>query len=112
MLERWAIGLVIAFVVRQLEKFGTTIDWAKVKKDAEVRLRALVPGTWFDDEVVAIANTVIDRAAEVLAQGAAIEDLLKLVAAGDWAGAVAALRKLILGGWVNASPKVLAALQD
>lgn len=100
MLERWAIGIVISFILRQLAKFQKTLDWAKVKADAEVRVRALVPGTWFDDEAVALVNMVIDRAAEVLSQGDAIEQLLKLLAEQKWTEALSMLKDLLLGGWV------------
>lgn len=103
MLERWAIGLVIAFVMRQLAKFQESIDWAKVKADLKPRIEALVPGTWFDDEVVALANMVIDRIAEVLAQGEVIEELLKLLADQKWDEALSLLKALVLGGWVPAN---------
>ena len=112
MLERWAIGIVIAFIVRQIGKFGKTIDWTKVKADVDVRVRALVPGEWFDDEAVDLVNSVLDRAALVLTQEAAIEEVLKLAAAGKWSEAVEALKRLILDGWVSASAAVLAALKD
>jgi hypothetical protein len=100
MLERWAIGIVIAFILRQLAKFQKTIEWDKVKSDLAVRVRALVPGTWFDDEAVALCNLVIDRAAEVLAQGDAVEKLLKMLADQKWVEALEALKDLLLGGWV------------
>ena len=107
MLERWALNLVIAFIMRQLAKFGQTIDWAKVKADLDERVRALVPGTWFDDEVVALVNMVLDRCAEVLAHGAAIEALLKLLADQKWDEALQALKALLLGGWVPVGTKVV-----
>ena len=119
MIERWAISIVISFILRQLAKFQKTIDWAKVKADLKPRIEQLVPGTWFDDEVVAICNLVLDRAAEVLAQGDAIEIILKLLADAKWQEAAAALKDLLLGGFVphpkntvKAGAKVQAALSQ
>jgi hypothetical protein len=100
MLDKWIVSLIVSFILRQLDKFGANIDWAKVKADLEVRVRALVPGTWFDDEAVALVNFVLDRAAEVLAQKDAIEQVMKLLAAKDWQGALLVLKELLLGGWV------------
>lgn len=100
MLEKWLVGVVIAFVLRQLAKFKDTVDWVKVKADLDLRVRALVPGTWFDDEAAAIVGLVMDRVIAVLSQGDQVKVILELLAAEQWAAALVALKDLLLGGWV------------
>ena len=112
MLNSWVISLVIAFVVRQISKYGKEIDWAKVKADAEIRIRALIPGEWFDDEAVMLVNAIIDRAAEVMLNAAAIEKIMTLAANGKWAEAFAELKKLLVDGWVSVPAKVRNAVAN
>lgn len=99
MFDKILIGMVINFVLRQLDKFTHAIDWAKVKADLEPRIRDLVPGRFFDDEAVAACNRVIDLVAAALASQADIDAILHLLAAQDWAGAFAKLRDLVLHVW-------------
>lgn len=95
MWNKIVVNLVIAFIVRQVVKFGTSTDWSKVKADFDVRLRQLVPGTWFDDEAVCVANAVIDGAAAALSSPAELELVIRKAAAEDWAGAALALKALL-----------------
>lgn len=99
MLERWLINLVISFVLRQLAKFKNEIDWAKVRVDMSARIAAVIPGTWFDDEAVYVANALLDGVLLVLGQTADLERVLALLAASDWNGAFEALKDLLLKVW-------------
>ena len=99
MLERWAISLVIGFILRQLAKFQLSIDWSKVKADAEARIRDLVPGEWFDSEIVAVCMAVIDACAAVLASTVDIEKILKHIGNQEWQQAWEVLRDLIMRQW-------------
>lgn len=113
--ERWLIQSVIAFALRQLAKFKDSIDWAKVKEDVEVRVRKLIPGTWFDDEGVAIANAILDRAQVVISSADDIKEILDHVAASEWEKAWDDLRDLLLEGWAPEDPtgkKVAAVVKD
>jgi hypothetical protein len=79
-MQAWLLGVVIHFAVRQLATFKKSIDWSKVKRDLEERVRALIPGKLFDDIAVSIANSALDSIQAVLGAGDRIEVVLKLLA--------------------------------
>jgi len=113
MFERWLINMVIAFILRQLAKFGRDVDWEKVAADAEVRVRALVPGDWFDDEAVAIVHGAIAVVKKALAAEEDWARVLKHLAASEWNAALEALKELIGKIWTPAAAaeqRVAAAL--
>ncbi len=97
MWDRVVIGMIISFLLRQLDKFKSGINWAMVKVDIAVRVRALVPGTWFDDEAVAITDGLVDRVAAILADTAALNNILQLMGQQRWAEAGNALLALLMG---------------
>lgn len=99
MMNRWLIALVVQFIMRQLEKFGHSIDWAKVKADLKTRVEALIPGTWFDAEAVAAVNAIVDAAAKAMASTHDIQMILDLIAAQKWPEAFDALKALLLKVW-------------
>ncbi len=103
MIERIVIGMVISFILRQLEKFNKTIDWEKVKSDLAVRVAALVPGTWFDAEAVAAVNAVVDAVACAMKQTGAFDEIMKLLADQKWSEAANRLKQLILDVWTGGS---------
>lgn len=99
MIQRIVLSFLISFVLKQLEKFKEAIDWSKVKADVDVRVRALIPGTWFDDDAVKLVNTVLDALAKVLSSSDKMKALLELLAAQKYAEAAQALKDLLLGVW-------------
>lgn len=114
MWDKIVLNMVIGFVLRQLAKFGKTIDWAKVKADADVRVRQLVPGTWFDDEAVALVNGAIDAVVVALGAEGAWDKLLHALANQDWDGALTALRELLAKVWhptAKTNARLVAALE-
>lgn len=96
-------NLVIGFIVRQIQKFQQSIDWAIVKRDVDIRVKAIVPGDWLDDEAVLAVNALIDRAAKVLSNSAAIEKIMRLAADEKWADAFNAVVSLLVDGWIATS---------
>lgn len=96
MFQKWLIQAAIAFVLRQLTKWGQSIDWVKIKIDLELRVKQLLPGEMFDDEAVKIAFAVVDLFAGILADAAAIEKIVNLVMAGKMAEALEALKQMIV----------------
>lgn len=104
MLQNWIISLVISFVLRQIDKFKETIDWAKVRLDLDVRVRALVPGTFFDAEAVAIADWLLDSVIYVLSAQGHLQSVLTKLATSDWAGALAELKELLADLWSQVGP--------
>lgn len=104
MLNKWIIGFVISFILRQLEKWQSTVDWDKVKADLKPRIEALVPGTWLDQSVVDLVFTFIDVVADVLKATGEIEAILKLVGEQKYQEAWEKLRDLILGNLQPVTP--------
>jgi hypothetical protein len=78
------ISLIVSFVVRQIIKFGRDTDWHKVKYDAGVRIRELIPGEWFDDEFVSLAHCVIDAVSDALNDENNWIELLTLIMEKKW----------------------------
>lgn len=113
-LTTWAVNLAITFAVRQLGKFRDSIDWTVVQHDAAKRVRDVLPGTWFDNEGAELVVAVIEGVRVVCNQTAAIEQIMKMTANGDFEGAITALKKLVLGVWVptsEAGKKTFALLE-
>lgn len=54
------LQLLLWFIQRQLAKFGSTIDWDKVKADAADRIAHLLPGDVFDSAVQHVVSEMID----------------------------------------------------
>ncbi|MES3012647.1 MAG: hypothetical protein V4750_02820 [Pseudomonadota bacterium] len=107
-MDRLIMKLLVSFVMRQIEKFGHSIDWAKVKADLKPRIEALVPGKWFDDEAVTAVNSVLDAAAKALSATADLQKILDLLAAEKWAEALEVLKTLLLSAWHPTGAKQLA----
>jgi hypothetical protein len=105
MINKWVIGFVISFILRQLEKWQLTVDWEKVKADLKPRIEALIPGSWFDQSAVDLVFTFIDVVADVLAATGEIEAILKLVGEQKYQEAWEKLRDLILGNLQPINPE-------
>ncbi len=101
MIQKIVISFVISFVIRQLEKFKESIDWKKVKVDLDERVRKIVPGTWFDDEVIMIVGAAFDTIKGVLDKSGQIKHLLELLAAQKYDEAISVLKEIMLGRLVS-----------
>lgn len=99
MLERLAIQLAIQFVVRQASKYGHDLDWSKLEADAAARIRDLLPGTWFDETGAKLVVAALEGCRKALSDEASLKSLLEYTAKGDWVGAGAALKVLIVRAW-------------
>jgi len=115
MIQKWLVNLAVSFMMRQLAKWGEAIDWPMVKADVEARVRALVPGTWLDNDAVALMMSLVDAAAGVLAASGSLEKIVKLVIEGKIQEAWEMLRDLILGSFVpvtEADKMMVACVED
>jgi len=115
MIKQWLIQMAISFVMRQIAKWENKIDWAKVKADMAERVAALVPGSFFDSEAIAICNAVIDACAAAMGSSEALEQIVKFAVSEKFQEAWEALRKLILESWVPVSgpeQRVFAMVQN
>lgn len=99
MFERIVWSLVSSFILRQIEKFKTSIDWEKVKDDAETRIRKMVPGTWFDDEAAEAVRYIIETVAIALGSKPQFEDIINLVATEKHDEASQRLKDLLVCSW-------------
>ncbi len=118
MINRWVIAVIVSFVMKQIEKFGTTIDFVKLKAEVDVIVRDAIPGTWFDDDGVNAVNSVLDALSRALHSTAALESIIVLIAEQNWNGAFLALKDLVLkvwsakGGKANALASELALMDS
>jgi hypothetical protein len=87
--------LIIGFIARQITKFGTETNWQKIREDLAIRVAALVPGEWFDEEVVAAVDFVVAKVESVLENAEAITALVTAIAGKKFPEAVAILRKAV-----------------
>lgn len=99
-MPNFVVSILISFIVRQIDKFQKGIDFALLEKDLNERVRALIPGTFFDDEAVALVGIVLRWVKQVLGEKDNMKDLLHLLADKKFDAAVALLKKLVLGGFV------------
>lgn len=99
MIEKIAIKIVIAFVIRQLDKFKETTDWDKLQADLDDRVAKLVPGTWFDAEAIGIVHTAIAGIRSILAKGSNLKLILELLAEKKYDEAALKLKDLLAGLW-------------
>ncbi len=97
MIQRMVISFVISFVMKQLEKFKGSIDWTLVQKDLDTRIRALVPGSWFDDEACAVVDAALASFKAVLGEGADLKKVLELLAGQEYSEAAQLLKDIVLG---------------
>lgn len=93
---KFILSFVIGSIVSAIKKFGDDFDWLKLKTDLCERVARFIPGELFDDEAVAFISALIDYAEKVLEKSESFTLILERLAAQDWAGAVAALKDLIL----------------
>ncbi len=97
----WVVNLIISFVLRQIAKFAETIDFDKVKADLAVRIAALVPGTFFDDEAIKVMNTIVSGFELCLAKTDEWKNILALCAAEKWPQALEAAKALLIEVWTE-----------
>lgn len=82
-LKNMLVAMAVSFVTRQVQKFADTVDVTKVKADLDLRIRALVPGEFFDDEACNIVNRAVDIALGFI-KGDVDDRCAKLMAEGKF----------------------------
>jgi hypothetical protein len=103
MFQRLITGWILSFVLKQIEKAEGKIDWTALRVSIDDGVRKLLPGTWFDDEGVALANKVVSALETILENNENEAKLLKLIAGKDFLGAAALLKDMLLGAFAHAS---------
>jgi hypothetical protein len=79
----WILKAIVAFVTRQVGKYLESVDFETVRKDLEIRLRDLVPGTILDDAAVEAMDFVIKAIKRFLANAMEAKNVLEHLRAGD-----------------------------
>ena len=100
--EKIVLSIVFSFVLRQLDKFKTGIDWAKVKSDLDERIKKAVPIVWLTPAILALADTLIDDIQKALSAQDQLKKILDLLAANKWEEALVALKDFLLVIWGQA----------
>lgn len=93
----YIVSFVINLVVRQVDRFGETFDWAKFKGTVEERVRGLLPDWLFEDAIVGFISDVVDFFAAALSDESCLKAILEKVAAKDYPGAIAIVKGAVLG---------------
>ncbi len=91
----WVVSIVISFVLRQIAKFTTKIDWKKLEADLDERIRKIFPIAWFDEDAIALVNTTMEIIKKVLGESDQLKEILELLAEEKFTTAVQVLIKLI-----------------
>ncbi len=88
-------GYLLPMAVRAVAKWGNSIDWELFKGTVRERLPGVIPGEFFDDAGMEIADSFIDAVAGVLSSAACLERLVTLCVAKDFLGAMKYLWDLV-----------------
>lgn len=98
-MDQWIANSAIAFVIRQVTKFGTETDFAKIKADLAIRVADLIPGKWWDAEAIEITNAIVDACERALKNTKTLKIILDLLVAQKHTEALTALRDYLLKSW-------------
>lgn len=96
MIQQFILGIVISLVMKAIEKAEGAIDWAAIIDGTNKAIVGHFPH-WLVPEIEAIVDPIIADAQKVLEQGDNLKHILKLLAAKDFGGAIAALKDLLMG---------------
>lgn len=110
MLERMALKMVIAFVLGRLEKFQTSVDWAKVKADVHQRILAIIPNPVMNEGATLLVDTVLDTLQAVLSHKDVVTHVIDLVTAQKFEDAALYLKDAVVAN-LKAKPISLAENQ-
>lgn len=109
-IERWLIETALSFAIRQLAKYGEEVNWETVKEDFAVRVADLVPGTWLDNDAIAISDGLIDAIARAFTNTKTLGIIMELAVEGKYAEAVNKLKDYLLKAWKPVTPSEVKAM--
>lgn len=93
-MQAWIVSLAVQFALRQLSKYGASLDWGKVKADAIARIKPLIWGP-VEPTVDELVTSALDACKAALEHAGAAEALLEKLAGHDVAGAAKELGGLL-----------------
>jgi len=95
-IKKVIVDLTVTFIIRQLAKYASAVDFGKIKADVEPRIRDLVPGEWMDDAVVDLMKVTVDALAEFVKEH--LEEILTLLKEGKYSEALDKLLEALVPG--------------
>jgi hypothetical protein len=95
-IKKVIVDLTVTFVIRQVAKYASAVDFEKIKADVEPRIRDLVPGEWMDDAVVDLMKVTVDALAEFVKEH--LEEILTLLKEGKYSEALDKLLEALVPG--------------
>jgi hypothetical protein len=96
----WIAQAAALFAVRQVAKYGLSINWTHVRVDVTQRVEKLMPGDMLDKAAVTVAMTVVDKIQTICTSADALAKLTKLALDGKWDEAL----KLVEGATLVLAP--------
>ena len=107
----FVIDATISFVVRRINHFGESVDWAQVKKDAFDRIEKLLP-SYLEEPIETIVGGLIDLIKKVLTSEGLLTKLGNALTNRNFEGLVMAIKNFILDeikSMTNSKPLRLAS---
>lgn len=98
MVDKIIWSVVLGFVLRQVKKFGTAFDPKVWLASVEEYIRKVIPGDFWDQDVIDMVAWLAMRLDKVLDTPEKIEALLEAVKDKKFSEALAILKDLLLGG--------------
>lgn len=83
----WIAQAAGIFAVRQVAKYGMSVNWSSVRSDVQIRVKQLIPGEMLDKAGADIAGEVVDKIQTLVTSGDALAQLVKFATDGNWAEA-------------------------
>lgn len=110
-MQGWVIAAVVSFLVRQIGKYGESLDWEKVKADIHARIDDLVPKP-LSGFFSSLADNVLDVFKTALSRQDDLVSIAQSVASGDLPGAYKQLSDLITAIVHPSTPVALSGLKS
>lgn len=80
----WVAQAALLFGVRQVAKYGLSINWTHVRVDVTQRVVKIMPGVMLDKAATTVAMEVIDKLQTICTSADALAKLTKLALDGHW----------------------------
>jgi len=93
-MQGWVIAAVISFLIRQIGKYGESLDWDKLKADTHARIDDLLP-KWLEPAFESLADSILDVVKEALSKQDDLIAIAQDVANGDLPGVFKRLSALV-----------------
>jgi len=94
MFQKLIFEVVLSFVIRQIAKYGDSVEWDLVREDIREYVRKIIPGDAFDETCVSLVDHILDGV-EYLIENIEFSGVLEAIKSKDLKLAIQILRDLI-----------------